>query len=152
MAMLRLASRASKGRANLHTGGIGVGIDLQNGVTTHAMMGQRWLRIHPDSELPLCKVQIPAWEDVLTTATRCAEAVALGYLGVDLTLDAREKPCILELNARPGLSIQLANRRGLRPLIDAVEKRETQKLSVSERVRFGQELGNSEVIPESVET
>src|SRR2546425_6486660 len=140
MAMLRLATRASRGRANLHLGGIGVGVDLATGVTTHAVTGKRWLAVHPDTERLLSGVYLPRWEESLTIAARCAEAVSLGYLGVDLALDAEAGPCVLELNARPGLSIQLANRRGLRPLIEAVERCAPPELSVSERVRLGQAI------------
>lgn len=143
MAMLRLATWASRGRANLHVGGIGVGIDLTTGMTTHAVAGKRWLSGHPDTDVPLRGVHIPRWDELLTIATRCADAVPLGYLGVDLTLDAETGPCVLELNARPGLSIQLANRRGLRPLITAVEQYSPEGLSVSERVRFGQEVAGA---------
>ena len=73
-------------------------------------------------------------------AARCADATAIKYLGVDVVLDADHGPCVLELNARPGLLIQLANRRGLRPLIEAVERRAPRNLSVAERVAFGQAL------------
>jgi len=140
MAMLRLATVASKGRANLHLGGIGVGINLVSGMTTYAVAGKRWLTLHPDTEIPLAGVRIPHWQDVLTIAARCADAVPLGYLGIDLALDAEIGPCVLELNARPGLSIQLANRRGLRPMITAIEHYTPQRYSVSERVRLGQEI------------
>ncbi|MEW6297409.1 MAG: alpha-L-glutamate ligase-like protein [Thermodesulfobacteriota bacterium] len=140
MAMLRLATRASRGRANLHVGGVGVGVDLLTGVTTYAAVGTQELMLHPDTGQPLRGVCLPHWQELLTVAARCADAVPLGYLGVDLTLDAHRGPCVLELNARPGLSIQLANRRGLRPLIDAVEARGLAALSVRERVRLGQEL------------
>jgi len=140
MAMLRVATRASRGRANLHAGGIGIGVDLATGLTTHALAGKTWLSMHPDTDVPLCSVPLPRWSELLTIAAQCADAVALGYLGVDLTLDEKGKPLVLELNARPGLSIQLANRRGLRPLIDAVERRDPRDYSVEERVRFGQSL------------
>lgn len=140
MAMLRVATRASRGRANLHVGGIGVGIDLLTGVTTQALLGKTWLTVHPDTALPLGGVQLPYWQEVLTVATRCADAVALGYLGVDLTLDSTGTPLVLELNARPGLSIQLANRRGLRPLIEEVERRVAVGLSVQERVSLGLDI------------
>lgn len=140
MAMLRLATRSSKGRANLHAGGIGVGIDLATGRTTHAIAGKSWLATHPDMHVPLCGLLLPRWEETLTVATRCTDAVALGYLGVDLTLDHEAGLHILELNARPGLSIQLANRRGLRPLVEAVEQRTPENLSVDERVRLGREI------------
>jgi alpha-L-glutamate ligase-like protein len=143
MAMLRLATIASRGRANLHVGGIGVGINLASGVTTYAVAGKRWLTLHPDTEVPLAGVRIPHWEEVLAIATHCADAVPLGYLGIDLALDAKIGPCALELNARPGLSIQLANRRGLRPLISTVERCTPQKFSVTERVRLGQEIASA---------
>ncbi|MBI3801758.1 MAG: alpha-L-glutamate ligase-like protein [Deltaproteobacteria bacterium] len=143
MAMLRLATVASKGRANLHVGGIGVGINLTSGMTTYAVAGKRWLTLHPDTEIPLAGLRIPHWEEILAIAARCADAVPLGYLGIDLTLDAASGPCVLELNARPGLSVQLANRRGLRPLIAAIEHCTPQQFSVSERVRLGQEIANA---------
>jgi alpha-L-glutamate ligase-like protein len=144
MAMLRLATLASKGRANLHARGIGVGVDLVTGRGAAAVLGNRFITRHPDSEQPLCDVQIPHWDDVLYLAARCADAVALGLLGVDVTLDTELGPRVLELNARPGLTIQLANRRGLRPLIDEVERTVRPGLSAHERVRLGQRIARME--------
>lgn len=138
MAMLRLATQGSKGRANLHVGGLGVGVDVTTGETVAAVAGKHWIFSHPDTELPLLGVRIPQWDELLLTATRCADAVALGYLGVDLTLDAERGPCVLELNARPGLAIQLANRQGLRPLLVAADRMMQPGLSVHERVQLGQ--------------
>jgi len=137
MAMLRVATRASRGRANLHAGGVGIGVDLKTGLTTYALAGKSWITTHPDTGASLCGVRLPLWNEMLTVATRCADVVALGYLGVDLTLDESGKPLVLELNARPGLSIQLANRRGLRPLINEVERRDPKDLEVRERMRLG---------------
>src|SRR5262249_36888926 len=140
---LRVATQASHGRANLHVGGIGVGIDLASGVTTYALARRRWITHHPDTQGLLGGHTIPCWNELLTIAARCADAVALGYVGVDLTIDAGNGPCVLELNARPGLSIQLANRRGLRPLITAVEQRMSEALPVLERVHLGQQLARN---------
>jgi alpha-L-glutamate ligase-like protein len=120
LAMLRLPTRRSDGRANLHLGGIGVGIDLATGRTTFAVCGGRRVRVHPDLGVPLAGVAVPAWDALLVLAATAADAVGLGFVGVDVVLDARRGPLVLELNARPGLTIQLANRRGLRPLLDAV--------------------------------
>ena len=53
------------------------------------------------------------WKDVLKIATQLSCAIDLQYVGVDVLLDAEDGPLILEANARPGLSIQIANRRGL---------------------------------------
>lgn len=145
MAMLRLATRSSRGRANLHLGGIGVGVDLSSGQTHAAIAGKRWIMTHPDTDLPLLGVIIPHWQEVLSIAARCADAVALGFIGVDLVLDAKRGPLVLELNARPGLSIQLANRRGLRPLVTAVEQSAHPGLSVQERVLLGQGISRSSI-------
>jgi hypothetical protein len=49
--------------------------------------------------------------------------VGLRYIGVDIVIDAEQGPIILEANARPGLSIQLANRRGLWPGLQLIDKR-----------------------------
>lgn len=140
MAMLRLATQASKGRANLDAGGLGVGIDLGTGMTTGAIARRRWVPVHPDTQRPLAGVQLPDWDELLAVASSCADAIGLKYMGVDVVLDADSGPCVLELNARPGLLVQLANRRGLRPLIEAVEQLPQQRLSVRERVELGREL------------
>ena len=113
MAMLRLPTRQSQGKANLHQGAIGVGVDLATGVT----LGGTWhnLRIerHPDTANPVSGVQLPYWEEFLQLASQSYELTGLGYLGVDLVLDRDAGPMILELNARPGLNIQIANDAGL---------------------------------------
>src|SRR5262245_21245003 len=49
MAMLRLPTRASGGRANLHQGGIGTGVDLDTGLTHHAVRHNRFIDCHPDT-------------------------------------------------------------------------------------------------------
>lgn len=113
MAMLRLPTRASGGRANLHQGGIGTGIDLETGQTRHAVLHDRAVELHPDTGVPVVGMHVPHWGEVLDMSGRVAEAVGLGYLGVDIVIDARRGPLLLEANARPGLAIQTANGRGL---------------------------------------
>ena len=142
LAMLRLPTRRSDGRANLHLGGVGVGVDLASGRTTHAVLGRRPLEAHPDLGVRLAGVTLPAFDDAITLAARAADAVGLGFLGVDLVVDARHGPLVLELNARPGLTIQLANRRGLRPLLDAVA-RATLPETPAARAMFGRQLSGS---------
>ncbi|HKK50426.1 MAG TPA: alpha-L-glutamate ligase-like protein [Myxococcota bacterium] len=112
-AMVRLPTRRSDGKANLHQGAVGCGIDLLTGRTTHAIYGGKPVTRHPDTDVPVGGIQIPDWEALLTLAARCHDLVPLGYLGVDIVLDRELGPLVLELNARPGLAIQLANRRGL---------------------------------------
>jgi alpha-L-glutamate ligase-like protein len=130
MAMLRLPTKASNGRANLHRGGIGTGIDLASGITHHAVQRNRVVEWHPDTGRPLVGLRVPYWRDVLRMARRVAEAVGLGYLGVDIVVDAKLGPMLLEANARPGLAIQIANGRGLLPRLHAIDAR-TEQGSVS---------------------
>jgi len=141
LAMLRLPTRRSDGRANLHLGGVGVGIALASGRTTHAVIGHRAVTMHPDLGVPVTGVTVPAWGDVLHLATRAADATGLGFLGVDVVLDARHGPLVLELNARPGLAIQLANQRGLRPVLDAVAEA-SPPADVASRVALGIRLSS----------
>lgn len=121
MAMLRLPTRQSGGRANLHQGAVGVGIDMRRGVTDLGVCHNRRVLEHPDFGTPLAGLQIPGWDNLLLIAARCQQLAPLGYLGVDLVLDAELGPLMLELNARPGLSIQIANGRGLRGVLDFVD-------------------------------
>ncbi len=121
MAMLRLPTRASGGRANLHQGGIGVGIDLDRGVTNHAVLHNRFVERHPDTGEPLVGLLVPGWGAVLEMSRKVAEAVGLGYIGVDIVIDSEEGPLLLEANARPGLAIQIANGQGLVSRLEAID-------------------------------
>jgi alpha-L-glutamate ligase-like protein len=121
MAMLRLPTRESNGRANLHQGGIGTGVDLDGGVTHHAVQRDRVVTTHPDTGLPVVGMRVPYWDEVLRMSRRVAEAVGLGYVGVDIVVDEEEGPLLLEANARPGLAIQIANGRGLLPRLEEID-------------------------------
>lgn len=113
MAMIRLPTRMSDGKANLHQGAIGVGIDIPTGVTRRGVWGTEIIREHPDTERSIVGLTIPHWDELLQMASRCYELSQLGYVGVDFVLDRSLGPMILELNARPGLAIQIANGNGL---------------------------------------
>ena len=121
MAMSRLPTRLSHGKANLHQGAIGVGIDLGSGITVGGVSGNKSVSEHSDTGAAVAGFKIPGWNRILQMAARCYEAAELGYLGVDIVLDRDRGPLILELNARPGLNIQLANRRGLLHRLRAVD-------------------------------
>ena len=77
---------------------------------------------HPDTGLPVVGRRLPYWKDVLEMSRRVAQAVGLGYVGVDIVIDAREGPMLLEANARPGLAIQIANARGLLPRLAEIDE------------------------------
>ena len=113
LAMLRLPTRQSGGKANLHQGAIGVGVDLATGITLDGTWLNKLINSHPDTTNPVRGVQLPFWDGFMSLATRCYELTGLGYLGVDMVLDKDRGPLMLELNARPGLNIQIANDAGL---------------------------------------
>jgi alpha-L-glutamate ligase-like protein len=121
MAMLRLPTKESNGRANLHQGGIGTGVDLDTGLTNHAVQRNRRVEKHPDTGRPVVGMRVPYWDEVLRLSRQVSEAVGLGYLGVDIVIDSGEGPMLLEANARPGLAIQIANGRGLLPRLEAID-------------------------------
>ena len=122
MAMMRLSTRDSDGKANLHQGAVGLGLSIVDGSPVNAIQFDRTIDEHPDSGADLMAVRIPRWTSLLTLAARAADATGLGYIGADLVIDRDRGPLLLELNARPGLAIQIANRQGLAPRIDAINR------------------------------
>lgn len=122
MAMLRLPTKASGGRANLHQGAIGAGIDLGTGITHHAVLRNRKAERHPDTDESVIGFQVPYWPDILEMSKRVSRAVKMGYIGVDIVLDRSRGPLLLEANARPGLAIQISNAQGLAPRLDQIDR------------------------------
>jgi len=113
LAMLRLPTSRSGGRANLHQGAVGAAVDVDTGRVVAARIGRHSTHVHPDTHVPLLGAGIPAWEQVLTAASRCGPATGLHYVGADVVLDRSRGPLVLEVNARPGLQIQNVTARGL---------------------------------------
>jgi alpha-L-glutamate ligase-like protein len=120
MAMVRLPTRASDGKANLHRGAIGAGVDLRNGTTMLAVLRSQIVVNHPDTGNPVNSIKVPHWDEMLLTAARVADLTDIRYLGADFVIDRERGPMLLELNARPGLAIQMANQSGLRPRLERV--------------------------------
>jgi alpha-L-glutamate ligase-like protein len=139
MAMVRLPTRMSGGKANLHQGAIGAGIDISSGKTLTAVWRNDIIDEHPDTGNPVTGVQIPNWDTLLNLAARCYGITGLGYIGVDLVLDKNKGPLILELNARPGLNIQIANRSGLLPRLRLVEKHHNRLERIDDRIVFSKQ-------------
>ena len=113
MAMTRLSTKESDGKANLHQGAVGVGIDIGSGKALNAVQHGQPVEIHPDTGRNLNELEVPDWPVFLDLGARSYEMSELGYLGADVVLDKFKGPLILELNARPGLAIQVANNHGL---------------------------------------
>ncbi len=121
MAMMRLSTAESQGKANLHQGAIGFGIDIRTGITTNAILYDQKISVIPNTKIKTRGIKIPDWEEVLLLAARSQQITGLGYAGIDIVFDGNEGPMVLELNARPGLSIQNANKDSLRSRLERVE-------------------------------
>ena len=131
--------RSSHGKANLHQGAVGVGIDVATGRAVRGVQRNRPVSTHPDTGKTLLSLQVPQWNTLLELACACADMTGLGYLGVDLVLDRDRGPMLLELNARPGLTIQMANGAGLLPRLRRVETlTRVAHWPVTERVAWAQ--------------
>lgn len=142
MAMLRLATRISDGKANLHQGAVGVGIDIATGSCLHAVQFSRSIDTHPDTGKPLKDIQLVNWPQLLLLASRCYDMIGLGYIGVDLVIDKDKGPMLLELNARPGLGIQVANGMGLLPRLRHIENLTLYHKNAEQRVAYVQKTFN----------
>ena len=122
MAMVRLPTRASDGKANIHRGALGAGIDMTSGATLLAVHGSTIVESHPDTGNPIAGIMIPGWREMLLVASMGVDMTGLGYLGVDIVIDRTLGPLMLEMNARPGLQIQMANRTGLKKRFEMIDR------------------------------
>jgi alpha-L-glutamate ligase-like protein len=140
MAMMRLSTASSNGKANLHQGAVGVGIDIATGKALHAVQFDRPVKYHPDTKKELTSLTVPQWQRLLYLAASCYEMSGMGYLGTDIVLDRHLGPMLLELNARPGLAIQIANGQGLLPRLKLIESlADGHNMDAAERIRFCQQ-------------
>ncbi|EKD49309.1 MAG: ketopantoate hydroxymethyltransferase [uncultured bacterium] len=141
MAMVRLPTKWSSGKANMMQGAVGVGIDMASGVTTSSSIKKpirKFISKHPDTAQDLEGFEVPYWDEILETSIRCQKITGIGYLGVDVAIDEKNGPMIFELNARPGLEIQNVNRAPLATRLRRVEGLEVN--SVEKGVRLAKEL------------
>jgi alpha-L-glutamate ligase-like protein len=139
MSMVRLPTRASHGKANLHQGAVGSGIDLATGITLNGVVGTEVVTHHPDTTHAIAGLRVPDWDTILDIAARSYELTGLGYIGVDVVLDRDLGPLVLELNARPGLAIQIANRQGLLRRLKICEERADFTAPAARRIEFAKQ-------------
>jgi alpha-L-glutamate ligase-like protein len=135
MAMFRIPTEKSGGKANLQQGAIGLGIDLATGITTFGVEGKGEIIKHiydygKKKKRKVNGIKIPFWKEILETAIKSQMAMpGLGFVGVDIVLDKDKGPMVLEVNARPGLSIQICNKAGLKARMQKVEEIEVKSIN-----------------------
>ena len=143
MGMIRIPTEQSGGRANLDLGAIALGVDLSTGKTTFGVMGKSTMfdvfpADHPLAGLSTQGIAIPMWTQILRTSIRTANATGHKFFGIDVFVHPERGPLVAEVNNQPGLSIQLANRRGLRRRLERVHGIEPK--SVTHAVKISQAL------------
>ncbi|MBP5699135.1 MAG: hypothetical protein J6W96_06385 [Alphaproteobacteria bacterium] len=94
------------------------------------------IKIHPDTGADLFSIKVPMWREHLVIGAKAYEMTGLGYLGADIVLDREKGPMMLELNARPGLAVQIANGNGLVHAFKEIDKHYPKNLAPEERVDF----------------
>lgn len=138
MAMLRLPTRQSRGKANLHQGAVGVGIDIAKGEATHIVHHNKIIDELPNNLGPVRGLKIPFWDDILHIASKVQLITNLGYLAADICIDKNVGPVLLEINARAGLNVQIAN---LAPLAKRLERIEGVKVTTPQKgVRIAKDM------------
>ena len=154
MAMTRIPTKESDGKANLHAGAICAGIDMANGTTTsaihlrrNALLSDSYERVEYTTDLkenkPVTGIKIPYWDKILEIAIKCQNITGLGYIGVDIGIDKNKGPIVFEVNARPGLGIQVANNAGLRSRLEKVK--DVNVKSINHGIRLAKTLFGGEI-------
>lgn len=160
MAMLRLPTRKSGGKANIHMGAVGAGVEISTGHINYATWKGQLVSRHPDTGRKLLGYEVPFWEEILEIAAEAQRISGLGFAGVDVVIDTLKGPLVLEVNRRPGLEIQKANGTGMLPRLEALqsleelhEPPEVRVLRVIEMDRLGWELSapSSAALPSMME-
>lgn len=136
LAMLRLPTALSKGRANLHQGAIAAGIDMESGITRGGVWKNKAIDIHPETNVSIVGVEVPFWDVIINTSVKLFDILELAYFGVDFVLDIDKGPILLEANARPGLAIQIANRIGLAKRLEYIDQFAPPIMTEAERLAF----------------
>lgn len=121
MAMVRIPNEESNGKANLNLGAFAAGIDLRTGITKDGVYKGKVTQIITGTKTKSRGIRIPFWDDILMLATRTQDVSGLGFAGVDIVVDEKKGPLVLEVNARPGLKIQIANMASLRSRLERIE-------------------------------
>ncbi|MFA6917312.1 MAG: tyrosine/phenylalanine carboxypeptidase domain-containing protein [Candidatus Gracilibacteria bacterium] len=121
MAMLRLPTKESGGKANLHQGAVAVGIDIGRGEATHTVYKNKIIEELPNGLGKVRGLKIPFWDEILLIASKVQLLTNLGYLAVDICIDKHLGPILLEINARAGLVVQIANLAPLRKRLERIK-------------------------------
>lgn len=142
MAMMRIPTEESGGKANLHWGACGTWIDIGTWKITYMTKGSKIIKSIPGIG-DVRGITIPNWDEILNLAVKVQKVTSIGYLGCDVVLDETDGPLLLEMNIRAGLEVQVAN---LAPLKSRLQRVEWVNItSVEKWVRLGRDLFSGDI-------
>ena len=133
MAMVRLPTRQSRGRANLHQGAVAAGIHLRSGRTSGGFATTAAVSLHPDTAVP----SKDPGADVGRPAGGRDESGRWTGVGLSGRRLRAERPAGADRPGSqypPGLAIQVANRRGLCPRRHFIDRQPPEMLRPEHRL------------------
>lgn len=145
LAMLRIPTKESSGKGNLQLGAIGLGIDIATGRLTYGYQNGKFFHRLKSGE-KISGFEIPDWDEMLLSASKIQQSTNIGYLGVDLVL-SKTGIKTLEVNARPGLKIQICTRVPLKDRLNLVEGYTV--LKPEQGVKLAKRLFSQKVVSEN---
>ncbi len=145
IAMLRLPTKESEGKGNLQLGAIGLGIDIATGRLTYGYKNEQFTTSLPNGD-KIEGRQIPEWDEILLTASKIQQSTNIGFVGVDLTLTTNGLK-VLEVNARPGLKVQICNRVPLKERLELVKNYKV--VNPEQGAKLAKQLFSQKVVTES---
>ncbi len=120
IAMLRVPTKESDWKANLHGGACWVGIDIWTWKLTFITRKSKIIKSIPWI-WDVRWIKIPSWEKMLKLAVKVQQITKIKYLWCDIVLDEKLWPLLLEMNIRAGLEVQISNLAPLKSRLDRVE-------------------------------
>lgn len=142
LAMMRLSTDESQGKANLKQGAIGAALRLSDGEIYRAELKGVEVERHPDTGEKIVGFKLDNWSKILSVACLAQKSSGLGYAGVDIVIGNDNRILLLEVNKRPGLEIQNVTQSSLLERFEDIEKADldASELSPIRAARMGIEL------------
>ena len=142
MAMLRVPTEKSGGKANLHSWACAAWIDIWTGKLTY--LTQFWKIIKSVPWIwDIRWLVLPNWNKMLEISVKVQKETRIWYLGCDIVMDNKDGPLLLEINVRPWLEVQVANLARLKDRLERVEWIYVN--SVDKWVRLGKDLFSGDI-------
>ena len=137
MAMMRIPTKESSGKANIHAWACAIWIDIWSGRLTYISHHGKQIKSIPGIG-DIRSLLLPNWDNILNLAVRVQYVTKIPFLWCDIVLDDCDGPLLLEMNVRPGLEIQNVNKAPLEARLKRVEGIAVE--SIEKGVRIGKDL------------